>query len=132
MSDVKGLRAEAEMKESRCWLRYPRARGVALALDGADPALALLRDQVDAGIRAVETRPGRRPLGPQPDFGEAVAIERILLEIRLHQPLEQAALLDFGAGDGPDVIEYALEAVGHRLIPLCLRSFACRIGLAEW
>ena len=113
-------------------LRYPRARGVALALDGADPARALLRDQVDADIRAVEIRPGRRPFRPQPHIGETVPIKRVLLEIRFHQPLEEVALLDFGAGDGADVVEYTLEAVGHRLIPLCRRSLACRVGLAEW
>ena len=105
------------MKESRCAFDIRVSGAVALALDGADPARALFRDQVDADIRAVEIRPGRRPFGPQPHIGEAVTIERILLEIRLHQPLEQAALLDFGAGDGPDVIEYAPEAVGHGLGP---------------
>ena len=38
-----------------------------------------------------------------------------------------AALLDFGAGDGADVVEYTLEAVGHRLIPLCLR-WRCHVN----
>ena len=75
--------------------RNPGARRVALALDGAVAAAALLGDEIDARIRAIESRLHPGPLGPQPHPGEPVLVERILDEVRLHQPLEEASLVRF-------------------------------------
>ena len=88
-----------------------RARRVALALDGAETAAALLGDEVDAGVGGVEPRPPRRPFGPQPDVGEPLPVERVLQEIRLHQPLEEPPLPGLGAGGGPDAVQGPLESV---------------------
>ena len=96
-------------------LRYPCAGRVALALDGAMTALALLGDEIDARIGGVETGPRTRPLGPQPDVGEAFRVERVLDEVCLHQPLEETPLLGFGAGNGPDVVQRLLKAVAQAL-----------------
>ena len=46
-------------------LRYSGAGGVALALDGADAAAALLGHEIDAGVGAAEAGPRTRPFGPQ-------------------------------------------------------------------
>ncbi len=94
-------------------LRDLRAGCMAFALDGATAAPALLGHEVDAGIGAVEVRPRGGPLGPEPDVGETLPVERVLEEVRLHQPLEEAPLLGLGAGDGPDVVQGSLEAAAQ-------------------
>ena len=94
-------------------LRDLRARRVTLALDGATAAPALLGDEVDARIGAVEVRPRGGPLGPEPDVGETLPVERVLEEVRLHQPLEETPLLCLGACDGPDVVQGPLEAAAQ-------------------
>ena len=99
-------------------LRHAGVRRVAFALDGADPARALLGDEVDADIGAVETRPPRRPFAPQPDAGEPLAVERVLLEERLHQPFEQPPLGGFRIGGGAYPVEDPLKPVDrHRRPP---------------
>lgn len=54
----------------------------------------------------------RNPLLPEPYLGEPLLVQRILAEVRLHEPLEQAALPGFGLRDGTDVIEGVLESGG--------------------
>ena len=46
--------------------------------------------------------------------GKAVAIKRVLFEVRLHEPLEQAALLRLGLRCRADVVEDLVEAT-HEL-----------------
>ena len=46
-------------------------------------------------------------------MGEALLIKGILDEIRLHQPLEEASLLGFGIGDGPDVVQCSLKTANQ-------------------
>ena len=94
-------------------LRDPCARRVALALDGAVPALALGGDEVDAGVVAVEAGLQCGPLGPQPRVGEPVLVDRILFEVPLHQAFKESPFLGFRAGNGSDVVQHALKAVGH-------------------
>ena len=59
---------------------------------------------VFARLWGVEAGPRTRPLGPQPDVGEAFRVEGVFDEVCLHQPLEETPLLGFGAGNGPDVV----------------------------
>ena len=76
-------------------LRYSRARRVALALNGAIAACAFYRDEIDARIAAREPRLPLYPFGPQPDISEPIPVEWVLDEVRLHQPFEKVALLEF-------------------------------------
>ena len=76
-------------------LRYSRARRVALALNGAVAARAFYRDEIDARIAAREHRLPLCPFGPQPDISEPIPVEWVLDEVRLHQPFEKVALLEF-------------------------------------
>ena len=71
------------------------ARRVTLALDGAVAAGAFFRDQVNAGVGAIEIRVYRRPFLPQPDLGKTVLVERILEKVCLDQPFKEAALVGF-------------------------------------
>ena len=109
----------------------PRSGRVALALDGAPAAVALLRHEVDAGVGQIEPerRAGLRfpgssagrllvelgdPLLPEPDLREALPVHRIRQEVGLHEPLEEASLLGLRLGNRPDVVQGALESVvGH-------------------
>ena len=100
-------------------LRYLRTGRMAFALDGAVAAPALLGNEVDARIGAVEVRSHGGPFGPEPDVGETFPVERVVEEIRLHQPLEEAPFLGLGVGDGPDVVQCSLEAAVQ-----CSGSFA--------
>ena len=84
--------------------RYPRARCVALALNGAIAPLALLRDEINACVFYGEVRPSLSPLGPEPDSQETLSVERILPKVRLHQSLEEPTLLELGTRTGADVI----------------------------
>ena len=106
-------------------LRNPRARCVALALNGTVvAAFALLGDQIDASIGAIESRPYRGPLRPQPDLGEALLVNRVLAEVRLHQPLEEASLVRFGIGNGSDMIQRSLKTVTQSFSSLKIQAFS--------
>ena len=109
-------------------LRYPGIGGVALALDGAEPALALFGDEIDAGVGGVEAGPRTHPFGPQPDVGEALPVERVLDEVPFHQPLEEAPLTGLGVGDGPYVVQHRLKAVVQALPfqRIARGGFTCR------
>ena len=74
-------------------LADPRAGRVALALNGAVAAVAFFGHKVDAGVRSVEIHPFRRPLGPEPNLGEALAVDGVQREVGFHQPLEQTPLV---------------------------------------
>ena len=109
-------------------LRDPRAGGVALALDGADAAAALLGHEIDAGVGAAEAGPRTHPFGPQPDAGEPLPVERVFDEVRLHQPFEEAPLTGLGVGDGPYVVQHRLKAVVQALPfqRIARGGFTCR------
>ena len=98
-------------------LRNLRARCVALALNGAVTAFALLGDEIDTGIGAIETGLQNRPFRPQPDVGETFLVERVLHKLRFHQPFEEAPLVGFGIGDGSYVVQRSLKAVAHSPVP---------------
>ena len=95
-------------------LRDSRARGVALALNGAvAPAVSFLGNQIDPRIGAIEIGTLDCPLGPQPDRGEPLPVDGVLDEVGLHQPFEQAPLVSLRIGDGPYVVQGLLKAVVH-------------------
>ena len=98
-------------------LRNLRARCVALALNGAVTAFALLGDEIDTSIGAIETGLQDRPFRPQPDVGETFLVERVLHKVRFHQPFEEAPLVGFGIGDGSYVVQCSLKAVAHSPVP---------------
>ena len=106
-----GIAGRGSDERIEMWLRNLRARCVALALNGAVSAFALLGDEIDPRIDAIEVRLQGSPFGPQPDLGEPFLIKGILDEVRLHQPLEEASLVGFGIGNGSDVIQRSLETV---------------------
>ena len=111
-------------------LRNPRAGCVALALNGAVAAFALLGDQIDASIGAIESWLYRGPLRPQPDLGEAPLANRVLAEVRLHQPLEEASLVRFGIGNGSDMIQRSLKTVTQSFSSLKIQAGAQRRSAA--
>ena len=90
-----------------------RSRRVALALDGAVAAVALFGHQVDAGVRAVEARVARRPVGPQPHLVEPIPVHRVFGEELPHQPLEERTLLAFGLRNGAELVEGLVEGRGQ-------------------
>ena len=101
------------------WLADACAGRMALALDGAMAAVPFFGHQVDAGVRTVEIRARRRPLRPEPNLGEALPVDGILGEVRLHQPLEQTPLVGLRVGAGADVIQCLLETVAQAVPPNC-------------
>ena len=109
-------------------LPYLCAGRMALALDGTEAAPALLGHEVDARIGAVEIRSCGGPFGPEPDVGETFAVERVVEEIRLHQPLEEAPLLRLGVGDGPEVVQRSLEAAAQGSGSSIFGARRCRCG----
>ena len=109
---------------------YGRTGRVAFALHGAYAAAALLGDDVDAGVAAVETRPPRGPFAPQGDAREAVGIEGVELEPALDEAFEQAALGGLGAGGRADVGERGVEAGGHGAAPPSPNRGAAGLGFA--
>ena len=52
-------------------------------------------------------------------MGEPFLVKGILDKVRLHQPLEEATLVRFGIGNGPDVVKGLLKAVTQAF---CSRS----------
>ena len=86
-----------------------RARRVALALNGAVAAGALLGDKVDADVVGVELVPLEGPFGPQPNPRETLLVNRVLAEVGAHQALEHRALLGLRLGVGADALERLLE-----------------------
>ena len=120
--DPCGERIASRRGDERIEMRFRnlRARRVTLALNGAVAARTLLCDQIDPRVSAIETALMLGPFGPPPDRGETLLVERILGEIRLHQPLEEAPLLDFGVGDGPYLVQRALKAVAQCAAPVAL------------
>ena len=109
-------------------LRDSRARGVALALNGAvAPAVSFLGNQIDPRIGAVEVGTLGCPLGPQPDRGEPLPVDGVLGEVGLHQPFEQASLVSLRLGDSPYVVQGPLKAVVHNrlrsTLSRCLRQW---------
>ena len=90
-----------------------RAGRVALALNGAVAAVAFFGHQVDARVRAVEIHPFRRPLGPEPNLGEALAVDGVQKEVGFHQSLEQTPLVGLRISDGADVVQCLLESVAQ-------------------
>ena len=123
--DARGERIARRGGDERIEMGFRNLRSgrVALALDGAVAALAFFRDQVDADVSGIEVLPEGGPFGPQPDIGEPFRVEGILDEISLHQPLEEASLLRFGAGDGPDVVQRSSKAI----VQCCFSREAFRI-----
>ena len=79
--------------------RYPCTRRVALALNGAVAACAFLGNEINPYIGAVKTGLLRCPFRPEPDRGETFLVDKVLQEVRLHQPLEETAFLRFGISD---------------------------------
>ena len=67
---------------------------VELALDGAQAAVRLFGHQIDAQVRPRSVR----PFMPEPDFGEALAEEVMLLQGAPQHALEAASLLRFACG----------------------------------
>ena len=84
--DARGERRARRGRDERIEMRlcHPRARRIALALDGAVAAPAFCRNEINARIAALEIRARLCPLGPQPDVGEPVLVERVFDEVRLH------------------------------------------------
>ena len=123
----KGLSGRGGDERIKMGLGNPRARCVALALNGAVAAFALLGNQINARIGTIESRRQGRPLGPQPDMGEPFLVKGILDKVRLYQPLEEATLVRFGIGNGPDVVKGLLKAVTQAV---CSRSIGQCLPLA--
>ena len=85
-------------------------------------AIPLFDNEIYTAVGVVEIVPGPGSLGPQPHLLDSFSVERILLETRLHEALEESALLGFRSGDRPDVVQYLVEAVNHSNGSLCLWS----------
>ena len=77
------------------------ARLVQLALDGAHSAIDLLSHEIHAGVAAVPESAPLRPVGPQPNSLEAVAVLRVALKSGAHHTLEDAAPLLWGVARLP-------------------------------
>ena len=48
-------------------------------------------------------------------MGEPFLVKGILDKVRLHQPLEEATLVRFGIGNGPDVVKGLLKALSEEI-----------------
>ena len=97
-------------------LRDPGVRPVALALDGAEAAVALFGDEIHPGVPGRAPEPDG-PVGPPRDRGEPVPVERILQEVSPDQPLEERPLLGRRAGPLEDLVQDCPQVVHRPPLP---------------